>query len=125
MLLGYARVLTAEQNSDHQIDALRRAGVTGDELRRLPDQTPYFGRLAELAYDPDEDRVQCHLCGEWFRLLGSSHLRRTHGWTLAQYREAFRLPVKVATCSRDLSLQHSAHATSQIESRSVERHAGW
>jgi hypothetical protein len=62
--------------------------------------------------------VQCQLCGEWFRLLGSSHLRRTHGWTLAQYREAFRLPVKVATCSRDLSLQHSTHATSQIESSS-------
>jgi predicted nucleic acid-binding Zn-ribbon protein len=119
MLLGYARVSTAEQNSDHQIDSLRRAGVTGDERRRLPDGTPYFGQLAELAYDPDEDRVQCQcLCGEWYRLLGSSHLRRTHGWTLAQYREAFRLPVKVATSSRDLSLQHSAHATSQIESRS-------
>jgi hypothetical protein len=59
MLRGYARVSTAEQNSDHQIDSLRRAGVTGDELRRLPDGTPYFGQLAELAYDPDEDRVQC------------------------------------------------------------------
>lgn len=85
------------------------------ELQRLPDGTPYFGQLAELAYDPDEDRVQCHLCGEWFRLLGSSHLRRTHGWTLAEYREAFHLPVKVATCSHDLSMQHSAYATSQIE----------
>jgi DNA invertase Pin-like site-specific DNA recombinase len=27
MLLGYARVSTADQNPDHQIDALRRAGV--------------------------------------------------------------------------------------------------
>jgi predicted nucleic acid-binding Zn-ribbon protein len=88
------------------------------ELRRLADGTPYFGRLGELAYDPDEDRVQCHVCGGWFRLLGSSHLRRTHGWTLAEYREAFRLPVKVPTCSRDLSMQYSAYATSQIESRS-------
>ena len=85
------------------------------ELRRLADGTPYFGQLAELAYDPDEDRVQCHLCGEWFRFLGSSHLRRTHGWTLVEYREAFHLPVKVATCSRDLSMQHSAYAISQIE----------
>lgn len=29
MLLGYARVPSADQNSDHQIDALRRAGVAG------------------------------------------------------------------------------------------------
>jgi predicted nucleic acid-binding Zn-ribbon protein len=85
------------------------------ERQQLPDGTPYFGQLAELAYDLDEDRVQCHLCGEWFRLLGSSHLRRTHGWTLAEYREAFHLPVKVATCSRDLTVQHRAHATTLIE----------
>jgi rubrerythrin len=88
----------------------RLGGLVG-----LVDGMPYFGRLGELAYDPDEDRVQCHLCGEWFRLLGSSHLRRTHGWTLAEYREAFHLPVKLATCSRELSVQQSAYAASQIE----------
>jgi len=87
----------------------------GRESPTIIHGAPYFGQLAELAYDPDEDRVQCHLCGEWFRLLGGSHLRRTHGWTLAEYREAFHLPVKVATCSHDLSMQHSAYATSQIE----------
>ncbi|MHB8658964.1 MAG: zinc-ribbon domain-containing protein [Solirubrobacteraceae bacterium] len=88
------------------------------ELARLPDGTPYFGQLAELAYDRDEDRLQCHLCGEWFRFIGSSHLRRTHGWTLREYREAFHLPVKVATCSHGLSVQYSAYATSQIERNS-------
>ena len=84
-------------------------------LSRLPDGTPYVGQLGELAYDPDEDRVQCHLCGKWFRMMGSSHLRRTHGWTLAEYREAFHLPVKVATCSRDLSARQSACATRLIQ----------
>ena len=59
--------------------------------------------------------MQCHLCGEWFRFLGSSHLRRTHGWTLAEYREAFRLPVMLATCSREHSQRLSAHAHSEIE----------
>ncbi len=44
-----------------------------------------------------------------------SLLRQCHGWTLAGYREAFRLPVKVATCSRELRVLHSAHARSEIE----------
>ena len=32
MLLGYARVSTAEQNPDHQTDALRRAGVAEKDI---------------------------------------------------------------------------------------------
>jgi transposase-like protein len=70
----------------------------------LPDGVAFFGRLGEIAYDPDEDRVQCHLCGEWFRHLGSSHLYRTHGWTLAQYRDAFQLPLRAPLCARSLSV---------------------
>jgi hypothetical protein len=81
----------------------------------LEDGTPYFGELGELAYDPDEDRVQCHLCGGWYRFVGSSHLRRSHGWTLAQYRDAFHLPIQLPTCSRDLSDRLRDYARSQIE----------
>jgi DNA invertase Pin-like site-specific DNA recombinase len=32
MLFGYARVSTADQNPDHQIDALLRAGVTREKI---------------------------------------------------------------------------------------------
>jgi DNA invertase Pin-like site-specific DNA recombinase len=32
MLLGYARISTADQNPDHQIDALTRAGVAATDI---------------------------------------------------------------------------------------------
>ena len=85
------------------------------QLKRLEDGTPYVGRLGELAYDRDEDKVQCHLCGGWFRAIGSSHLPRAHGWTLAAYRDAFRLPMQLPTCSRAVSQRSRANALGLIE----------
>jgi transposase-like protein len=70
---------------------------------RLADGTDYFGRLGQLAYDEAEDKVQCHLCGGWFRGFGGSHLRRTHGWTLAAYRVAFQLRATTATVAAGTS----------------------
>ena len=35
------------------------------QQQRLEDGTPYVGQLGGLAYDPDEDKAQCHLCGGW------------------------------------------------------------
>jgi rubrerythrin len=58
---------------------------------RLEDGTPYFAPLGELPYDADEDRVQCHLCGRWFRAIAGSHLQGVHGWREDDYREAFGL----------------------------------
>ena len=40
------------------------------QQKRLEDGTPYVGQLGELAYDPDEDKVQCHLCGGWYHVPG-------------------------------------------------------
>lgn len=76
-----------------------RRGRADEPCGHLPDGTGYYGRLGEIAYDPAEDRVQCHLCGGWFRRVGGSHLIRTHNWSLDAYRLAFRLPRHVATCS--------------------------
>lgn len=75
---------------------------TGSGGGRLPDGTLYFGRLGEVAYDSDEDRVQCHLCGRWLTLVGGTHVR-WHGWTLEGYRAAFQLRGNVPTCSAGMS----------------------
>jgi transposase-like protein len=70
---------------------------------RLADGTEYFGQLGQVAHDEAEDKVQCHLCGGWFRAFGGSHLRRKHGWTLAQYRVAFQLSTRTPTVSAGVS----------------------
>lgn len=70
--------------------------------------------LGEIRYSPDDDRVQCHLCGKWFRFIGGTHLTRTHEWTLSEYREAFHLPTSMATCSRGLSATRRAQVLKRI-----------
>lgn len=49
-----------------------------------------FGEIGILAYDPLEDKVQCHICGKWYLRLGK-HVQGTHHWTTAEYREEFGL----------------------------------
>jgi AraC-like DNA-binding protein len=53
----------------------------------LSDGTPYFAPLGEIV--ADNSRVTCHLCGRSFRSV-AMHLS-AHGWTKAQYCEAFGL----------------------------------
>ena len=81
----------------------RRHDAGSKALGRLRDGTPYFAPLGEIPYDADEDRVQCHLCGEWFRAIGGAHLVRRHGWTVARYRDAFALLKGDATRARGTS----------------------
>lgn len=54
--------------------------VPSEPLGQLPDGTPYFAPLGQVPQDPESGRVQCHLCGRWFRALAPGHLRwRTDG----------------------------------------------
>jgi lambda repressor-like predicted transcriptional regulator len=53
----------------------------------LGDGTPYFAPLGQVVVDGT--RVTCHLCGRTFRSV-AAHLA-SHGWTKAQYCEAFGL----------------------------------
>ncbi len=82
---------------------------------RLPDGTPYYGRLGEIAYDPDEDKVQCHLCGQWFRWVGGTHLTRKHDWTIREYREAFHLYQRTSTAAAGLIERHRERLRQRVD----------
>jgi hypothetical protein len=94
-------------------------------IARLADGTSYFAPLGEIPYDPDEDRVQCHLCGEWLRTIGGAHLIKRHGWTVAQYREAFALLKGEPTCARGTSAKLRDHATQRIRAGELRAGVGY
>ena len=79
----------------------------------LDDGTVFYAPLGEVLHDGD-DLVCCHLCGRWLRKVGGTHLRVGHGWTLAEYREAFRLRQSIPTCSRHLSAGMRRHAQARL-----------
>ncbi|MFI7134055.1 MucR family transcriptional regulator [Nonomuraea sp. NPDC050153] len=54
--------------------------------------------MGTLVRDTDNDLVLCHVCGRWYRALGS-HVR-VHGLTADAYRQAFGLFASKALSSR-------------------------
>lgn len=72
-------------------DGAPHGEVAEDPLRHahlwsLPDGTGLHAPRGQLVREEGTGRACCHLCGRWFRSLGS-HLR-AHGWTAEAYREA-------------------------------------
>lgn len=63
----------------------------------------YFG---VLLYDSWEDKVQCHMCGKWFKLL-SAHINQAHKVNTDYYRERFGFGKHLGLCSLGLSKRHS------------------
>ncbi len=64
---------------------------------------------AELVVDDDTAGLCCHLCGRWFRALGS-HVR-VHGHTADTYRETMGLCTTAALTSVDVSTALAARAS--------------
>lgn len=91
----------------------RRRTVEPRPVGTLADGTAYYAPIGELVHNGD--RVICHLCGRAMRMVGGTHLRVGHGWTLRQYRETFHLPEHAPTCSRDLSDRYREHAVERLD----------
>ncbi len=64
-----------------------------------------FGEFGILAYDPVEDKVQCHICGKWFHFL-AGHIKK-HGMSVFEYKEDFGLNRNHALCGRENSRYRS------------------
>jgi hypothetical protein len=77
-------------------------------LDRAEDGTPLFAPRGELPVEDGGGRVQCHLCGRWFRQLGSSHVLHAHGLTAADYRVLAGLRPRHPLQSPDLSALRAA-----------------
>lgn len=65
------------------------APLTHGHLWVLADGTPLHAPPGQLTRHLDTGELCCHLCGRWFRFLGS-HVR-AHGHTADSYREAIGL----------------------------------
>jgi hypothetical protein len=86
----------------------------GAVLGRLTDGTPYFAPLGELPFDADEQRVQCHLCGAWYRALAPTHLFRAHGLTADAYRQLVGLRPRHSLWAPDMIAAHAARLRARI-----------
>jgi len=57
-----------------------------------PQDLSLHGEIGVLAYDPIDDRIQCHYCGGWYQKLETRHLG-LHGLTVPLYKEQYGLNV--------------------------------
>lgn len=100
-------------------DAVTRMPDQRDGRRwRLPDGTVLHAPRGELVRD-GEGRVCCHLCGRWFRGLGS-HLR-AHRYTAAAYRETFGLCTTAALVADEVATKISRRQAATYRGSEVVR----
>jgi ROS/MUCR transcriptional regulator protein len=59
------------------------------------DDLPLHGEVGVLAYDPVDDRIQCHVCGRWLHKIESKHLG-LHSLAIGEYKELYGLNDKTA-----------------------------
>jgi hypothetical protein len=67
------------------------------------------GFIGILLLDKMEDKIQCHLCGRWFKTL-QPHLKSKHETTNDLYKQQFGLPLSFPLCSRGVSHARSKAA---------------
>lgn len=64
-----------------------------------------FGYIGVVLRNKDTDKLQCHICGEWFTLL-INHVK-SHQINGLEYRKKFGLPLSFPLCSISYSKKFS------------------
>ena len=68
-----------------------------------------------LMYDDIADKIQCHICGEWFNSV-AHHASYAHKVLSADYKMEFGLTLKYPLCTKTLSNKKRVNILKQIES---------
>lgn len=60
-----------------------------------------YGYMGVLLFDGESDKVQCHLCGEWYIALGN-HLHKEHAMRAIEYKQEVGLNKKTALIGENM-----------------------
>lgn len=72
----------------------------------MPAPTGSHGYLGVILYNKTKDRIQCHVCGKFFRSLnGSGHLK-VHEMSVDDYKEKFEIDRTVALVAEGTREKH-------------------
>jgi hypothetical protein len=87
----------------------------------LTDIKEGYGYLGVLLRHKTEDKLQCHVCGEWFKAL-PTHVQKKHFLSTEQYRREFQLPLSFPLCSLSTSSAHSKRAMRKENLEILKKH---
>lgn len=64
-----------------------------------------FGYQGVMMHDENEDKLQCHICGKWFKHIGR-HSVMTHKMSAAEYKDEFGFTGRTALCAKSVSAKN-------------------
>jgi predicted transcriptional regulator len=82
---------------------------------RAADGTQLYAPRGELRVDAQDGRLQCHVCGRWYRALASTHVSRAHGLSADAYRELVGLHPRHPLWAPDLSAAQAQRLRERLQ----------
>lgn len=78
-----------------------------------------FKSKKEVDYYFNGDKIQCLICGKWYKQINNDHLN-LHDTTIEEYRERFGLPWTRGLCSCKTHDKRKDHATERVVSGDLD-----
>lgn len=75
----------------------------------MPNKTG-FGFQGIVTQDEDRKLVQCNNCGKWAKIIGSIHLQKCAGQTVAEYKKKYGLNASTGLVSDETSMMLTKNA---------------